>query len=70
MKEGVYSVQVSSLEIRKEPKIASKLTLKRGTIVKVVGDQKQYKREYWIYVQVLDNPIIAGYVQFKYLSKI
>lgn len=70
MKEGIYKVKVSSLEVRKDPKIASKVSLKRDTVVELTGQQKQYRKEYWVEMSVLTDPNIKGYVQLKYLSKI
>lgn len=68
--DELYSVMVSSLEIRKLPSIASKINLKRDTVVKSLDHTRQYKKEPWLLVSTIKEPITQGYVPKKYLSKI
>lgn len=65
----MYMINVSLLEVRSKPSISSKVTLKRGTMVKVVGPPATYKHNTWIHIQTLDEPIIDGYVLQKYILK-
>lgn len=70
MDKKLYSVNVSALEIRKIPSEASKTLLKKGTIVEATGNVKQYKRNTWVEVLVVDGVAVLGYAQSKYLSKL
>lgn len=70
MEDKLYTVTVSSLEVRKVPKESSRIFLNRGTVVKETGNTKQYKKEIWLEVETLTAPIVSGYVNRKYLNRI
>ena len=70
MPEELYSVNVSNLQVRKEPSVPSKVNFTRGTIVKDLDHNRQYKKETWMLVATVTEPIIQGYVAKKYLKKI
>lgn len=64
-------VNVSSLPIRKTPSEPSKVYLKKEVVVKKIDEKsKQHRKEEWIMVSTVSNPIISGYVPKKYLKKI
>ena len=69
--DELYLVNVSSLEIRKEPYEPSKVCLKKDTVVKRMNSKtRQHRKEEWILVSTVSNPIISGYIPKKYLTKI
>lgn len=70
MEEKLYTINVSGLEVRKVPSEAGKTTLKRSTVVKATGKSKQFRKETWIEITTLSEPVVTGYVQLKYLTKI
>lgn len=70
MDNKLYSVNVSVLEVRKVPSKSSRISLKRNTVVKHTGDNKQFRKEPWIEVQTLSEPVVIGYVNRKYLNEI
>ena len=66
----MYISNVSLLEVRKKPKDPSKIIIKRGTAIKIVGPPITCNHEVWIHIQTIENPIIDGYVLKKYIIKI
>ena len=67
----LYSIDVSSLEIRKEPSEPSRVCLKYETVVKRLDNKsRQYRKEEWILISTVYGPIISGYVPKKYLRKL
>lgn len=66
---NTYTVNVSSLEVRKDVKERSKIMLIRGTIVKAVDTpSKMHNHQRWIKIVTVNEPTVCGYVQLKYLS--
>jgi len=70
MNDDFYIISVSSLNIRKDPKTESRINLKKDTLVKETGKRKQYRKDEWIEIVTISEPIIQGYVNKKYLRKI
>ena len=70
MKDDIYSVNVSSLNIRPEPKINSRINLQNNTIVKETGKSKQHCKDVWIEVITISKPVVKRFVKKKYLRKI
>ena len=69
--DDLYIVNVSSLQIRKIPSEPSKVCLLKDTVVSMTKDKsKQYRKEEWVMVRTLSEPILSGYVLKKYITKI
>lgn len=68
--DNLYFVNVSQLEIRKVPSERSNIYIKRDTVVSVSDKKKQYKKETWVEITTVSNPIMSGYVPLKYIVKI
>lgn len=70
MKENLYIVTVSFLNVRKDPKIDSNINLTKDTVVQSTGKTKTYRKDEWIEVITLSEPKVMGYVSKKCLRKI
>ena len=70
MSDELYTVTVSSLQVRKNPHEDSKVTILRDTVVKSLGHTRQHRKEPWLLVMTISEPIIQGYVPKKYLKKL
>ena len=65
----MYKVNVSSLEVRTDVKLSSRVYLTRDTIVEATSDPtKQFNHQRWIKIVTVNKPTVCGYVQLKYLS--
>jgi len=63
-------VDVSYLEVRKDPKKSSRIFLSSGSVVEPIGEAKKSRNQFWIPIMTLNEPKISGYVQKKYLSEL
>ena len=70
VEDKLYTISVSSLEVRKNPRERSGIFLNRGTVVKETGNTKQHKKEVWLEIQTLTAPTVKGYVNRKYVNRI
>ena len=64
--DDLYLVNVSSLEVRSDPEIPSKVSLKRDTLVHIIKDAKKK----WVLIQSVSTPIVSGYVLKRFLKKV
>lgn len=69
-KEELYMIDVSSLRLYNSPKSPSKISLLRGTFVKIIGDPIRSKLQIWVPIMTIHTPILSGYVIKKYLKKV
>lgn len=68
--DDLYLVNVSSLEVRSEPDIPSKVFLKRNTAVTLTGESVKYQSRVWVGIQTTSKPTIAGVVPKRFLQKV
>jgi len=68
----LYSVNVSMLKVKSKPsdETSKNVSLKRGSVVKRIGPPVTYKQDQWIHIETVNKPIVNGYVQSKYMTKI
>ena len=68
--DELYQVSVSSLNVKSDPSIESKVYIKRQQIVTLTGESLRYRGKEWVKIQTISEPVISGYVPKRFLQKI